>query len=410
MRILIITQYFWPENFRINDLCSALQERGHQLTILTGKPNYPEGIVFPEFELDPAFYNTYHGAEIIRVPMSPRGTGSKIRLLLNYLSFAISASFIGALRLRKKEFDIIFVYEPSPITVGIPAVVMKKIKKVPIVFWVLDLWPETLRAVGVVKSEILLKLVGKLVSYIYNKCDLILGQSKSFHKGISVYCQDPRKIRYYPSWAEAIFNKNNSDGENKLDQDVSSFKVLFTGNIGEAQDFPALLAAVEIIKQHNQKIRFYIVGDGRMFDWVSQQIDVMKLHDYIVLLGRHPLALIPNFYASADALLVTLKSSDVFAMTIPGKIQSYMAAGKPILAMLNGEGARVVDEAGAGYICDSGDAVGLARNVIAMSKLSDCELNKLGLGAEYYAEKEFNRVKLITQLEEWFAELAIKKA
>jgi hypothetical protein len=156
---LVVTQYFWPENFRINDLVAELANRGHQVTVLTGLPNYPDGKVFPEFQVDSAEFQEYEGARIVRVPMMPRGQGG-LRLILNYLSFAISASFLGLWKLRGEKFDVIFAYEPSPITVGLPAVLFRAVKRVPLVFWVLDLWPETLRAIGVIRSKTVLKMVG----------------------------------------------------------------------------------------------------------------------------------------------------------------------------------------------------------------------------------------------------------
>ena len=163
MRILIITQYFWPENFRINDLVQALSGRGHQITILTGEPNYPSGKFFPEYIFDKSKFNNFQGSQVLRVPVFAR-KNNRFSLFLSYLSYIISASTIGVWKLRSKPFDVIFVYEPSPITVGLPAALFKKIKKAPIAFWVLDLWPHTLQAVGILKSQFLLKLIGKIVN------------------------------------------------------------------------------------------------------------------------------------------------------------------------------------------------------------------------------------------------------
>ena len=157
MRILVISQYFWPENFRINDLVLALGDRGHHITVLTGEPNYPSGEIFHDYLCNKDSFRNFLGVTVIRVPVIARGK-NKIKLALNYISFILSASFIGPWKLRGKEFDVIFVYEPSPITVGIPSAVMRSIKKAPVVFWVLDLWPQTLGAVGIIKSPFLLKL------------------------------------------------------------------------------------------------------------------------------------------------------------------------------------------------------------------------------------------------------------
>jgi glycosyltransferase involved in cell wall biosynthesis len=408
MRILIVSQYFWPENFRINDLVDELVNRGHDVTILTGKPNYPSGELFAEFQESPEKFSEYRGCRVVRVPITMRGQGSGRKLVTNYLSYVLSASFIGYWRLRKEEFDVSFVYEPSPITVCLPAIFFKKMKGVPVVFWVLDLWPETLEAVGVVKSPKILGWVGKLVKFIYNRCDLVLGQSQAFHAGIAKYCDDETKIKYFPSWSEAVFSSNNISSVKELERHEGAFKILFAGNIGEAQDFPSILNAIEIIKAKKINVKFFIVGDGRAFEWVQSEIVNRGLEKYLYLLGRYPLESMPDFYASADALLVSLKANPVFAMTIPGKVQSYMAAGKPVLTMLSGEGSRVVEEANCGYVAKSGDVEVLAKNIMHMTTLSQNDLAVLGENAKRYADKEFDRDKLITQLEDWFLELSNK--
>lgn len=404
MRILVVTQYFWPENFRINDLVEEFVQRGHQVTILTGKPNYPSGTLFPEYHQEPKAFAEYHGCRVVRVPIVLRGQGSGLKLVTNYLSYVLSASVIGYWRLRKDRFDVVFVYEPSPVTVCLPALFFKKMKGVPVVFWVLDLWPETLEAIGVVKSPKVLSVVGKLVSFIYNRCDLVLGQSKAFYDGIARYCSDKQKIRYFPSWSESVFTDQSVQAIEVM-QTYDGFKVLFAGNVGEAQDFPAIIETAKRLKEWQVKAKFFVVGDGRHSAWVAQEIQRQGLADYVLLLGRYPLAAMPNFYASADALLVTLKESRAFAMTIPGKVQSYMAAGKPILTMLTGEGSRVVSEAACGLVADSGDSKSLADNIQIMSLMTSEELAKLGANARDYAAKEFDRDKLISQLEDWFDEV-----
>jgi len=406
MRILVVSQYFWPENFRINDLCSELVQRGHDVTVLTGTPNYPQGTTFSEYKKNPQSFSEFSGVEILRVPIVVRGSGGAIQLIINYFSYAISASIWGLFKLRKKEFDVVFIFQLSPITLAIPGLIYKHLYKTPVVLWVLDLWPETLQALGVVKSKSALKWIGYLVSYVYNHCDLILGQSKAFLQGIKKYCNDKNKIKYFPSWAESNFSIKSYKCIEELTQFKEVFKVLFAGNVGESQDFSSILNAVDLLKNSHVKIKFFIVGDGRVFNWVRDQIEERDLDEWIVLMGRYPLESMPDFYASADALLVSLKPSEVFSMTIPGKIQSYMAAEKPILAMLDGEGARVITEARAGLVCSSGDYKGLASNVIAMSLLSSNELSNMSNNAQNYAKKEFDRDILITQLERWFEEVS----
>ena len=405
MRILVVTQYFWPENFRINDLVEELVKRGYEVTILTGKPNYPSGKLFPEYKAAPSAFIEYKGCRVVRVPITMRGQGSGRKLVANYISFVLLATTLGFWKLRKDHFDITFVYEPSPVTVCLPAVFYKKLNKTPVVFWVLDLWPETLEAIGVVKSPRVLAWIGKLVRFIYNRCDLILGQSKAFYQGISKYCDDKNKIKYFPSWSEAVFLKESNSTVNDLVAS-GSFKVLFAGNVGEAQDFPSIIAAAEIIKNRMCRIQIIIVGDGRAFDSVKQQVQEKGLSDVVVLLGRFPLEDMPAFYYAADVLLVTLKESKAFSMTIPGKVQTYMAAGKPILTMLTGEGSRVVNEAGCGLVADSGCYKALAENIIKLSQTSKEELTEMGQNAKDYAKKEFDRDTLISQLESWFKEVS----
>jgi colanic acid biosynthesis glycosyl transferase WcaI len=410
MRILVVTQYFWPENFRINDLCAELVNRGHQVSVLTGTPNYPEGILFPEFASNPSSYYDYKGCSIIRVPVMVRGDGSSIKLLLNYISYIISASFIGVFKIRKQPFDVIFVYGTSPVTVCLPALLIKSFRKIPVIFWVLDLWPETLEAIGVVKSPVLIRWVGYVVRFIYNRCDLVLGQSKAFYDCISSYCDKPSKIKYFPSWSEPVFTKERKpDLLSDIEANDGFFKILFAGNIGEAQDFPSIIKAAQILKEKQINAKFLIIGDGRAFEHVESEVENLQLKQHVELLGRFPLESMPSFYSSADALLVTLKDSKVFAMTIPGKVQSYMAAGKPILGMLSGEGSRVIDEASCGLIAVAGDYEMLASNVIKLISLTKLERIQLAENGRNYSSREFNREKLIQQLESWFVEVSSER-
>jgi colanic acid biosynthesis glycosyl transferase WcaI len=268
------------------------------------------------------------------------------------------------------------------------------------------LWPETLEAIGAVKSKAILALVGRLVAFIYNRCDLVLGQSKAFYDGIARYCTDKTKIKYFPSWSESVFADAVTFPVREIEKHQGVFKILFAGNIGDAQDFPAILNAATILKTKKLNAKFFIVGDGRAFEWVKSEIIKQKLQDYVYLMGRHPLEAMPSFYASVDALLVTLQESPVFAMTIPGKVQSYMAAGKPILTMLTGEGSRVVAEANCGLIADSGDFEKIVQNILQMIQMPSEQLNDLGQNARNYSAKEFDRDKLITQLEQWFIEVS----
>ncbi len=405
MRLLICSQYFWPENFRVNDLTSALVERGHQVTVLTGYPNYPDGNIFPEFAGNPDAFNAYRGAEIIRVPLLPRGRGA-LRLMLNYASFVVTASLRGAWRLRGRRYDAVFVYQPSPITACLPAIAVGRMTGAPVILWTLDLWPDTLRAIGVVTSPFLLRQVGRLVSLIYRRCALVLGQSRGFEANVITYGGVASRFRYFPQWSESLFGDGlaNAPIAPETEAYLGTFNVLFAGNIGDAQDFPAILEAAERLKG-NPGIRWLVVGDGRAADWVRGEVIRRGLTDRVLLLGRHPIERMPEFFRAAGALLVTLKRDPVFALTIPGKLQTYLAAGLPLLGMLDGEGARVIEDAMAGLTCRSGDGEALAGLVETMAAMSSERRAEMGCCARAFSEREFDRDRLLGQLESWIGEL-----
>lgn len=404
MRILVVSQYFWPENFRINDLVTEWCRRGHEVTVLTGYPNYPSGEIFPEFHDNPDKYDSFGDAKVVRVPLLPRGTGA-VRLMLNYVSFAFCASSVGVWYLRGRAFDVIFVFEPSPITVGLPATLLRRLKRAPLVFWVLDLWPETLEAVGAVKSSLILKMVGRLVSYIYNRCDLVLAQSRSFVPAIRKYCRPQVWVDYFPSWSDSTFDFAFVEPAAEISAEDQFFNVMFAGNIGEAQDFPAILDAAEILKGE-KRIRWLIVGDGRAAEWVRSEIACRGLGDCFLMLGRYPVERMPSFYIHANALLVSLKDTPIFAMTIPGKLQSYLASGIPVLAMLNGEGAEIVRASRSGLACPAGDGKALAAAVMKLASFSGDELSEMGARGLALSRSDFDRETLIAKLLEWFEILA----
>lgn len=409
MRILVVSQYFWPENFRVNDLVKEWVQRGHELTVLTGIPNYPAGKVFDAYREQPRAFIEYEGAEIVRVPMLPRGIGG-LRLMLNYLSFVLGACIFGPWLLRNKPADVIFVFEPSPVTVGLPAVLLGKMKDAPVVFWALDLWPDTLAAIGVIRSPRVLGWVGHMVRFIYNRCTLVLGQSRGFLGSIAKYCNDKAKIRYFPSWAEEVFTDISVQPAPEVPEWADGFTVVFAGNIGEAQDMPAVLDAAQRLKD-NASIRWIIVGDGRKSDWLRSEVARRGLDEQVLLPGRFQVERMPSFYAHADALLVSLKRDPVFSMTIPGKVQSYLMAGIPLLGMLDGEGAAVIREANAGLTCGAGDGSGLAQAVLTLTAMPPEKRKQMGLNGRKYAQQEFGRAQLMDRLEALMAEaVAISKA
>jgi glycosyltransferase involved in cell wall biosynthesis len=335
----------------------------------------------------------------------PRGLNATT-LALNYLSFALSAITIGAWKLRGQSFDLVFVFQLSPVTVGIAGANFRWLKRAPMVMWVLDLWPESLVSVGAVKSKWILKLVRFLVSAIYKKCDLILAQSRSFVPRIYETASAPdHKVEYFPSWAEVVFDDGKNDQlAAELSNPHACFTIMFAGNLGVAQDLPAILDAAETLKG-NSKVRWIIVGDGRMGQWLSTEILKRGLSTCVQMLGRFPVERMPSMYKCADALLVSLRDEPIFAMTIPGKMQSYLAAGIPVLAMLNGEGADVLKACRAGIATPAGDGKALARAVLEMIAMPKEDRDAMGANGVAYYRKEFERSELLSRLEKRFCQL-----
>jgi len=408
MHVLIVTQYFWPEDFRINDLALGLKERGHRVTVLTGKPNYPGGKYFPGYGFFSRVHEDYHGVTVKRVPLISRGTSKGLRLVLNYFSFAFLASLLAPWLCREK-YDAILVYQLSPVTVALPALLLRRLKHTPVMLWVQDLWPESLSATGAIHSPRILERVDRLVRYIYERCDRILIQSRSFADSIQSKGVPADKLFYFPNSAESIYRPitlpPDAPEHAKL---PDGFRVMFAGNIGAAQDFETILAAAEKLKAYPD-IHWVILGDGRMRSWVDDQVKDRGLSGQVHLLGRFPLETMPRFFALADILLVTLRKEPIFAYTIPGKVQSYLACARPVVAALDGEGERVIKEAEAGIAVPSGDVDALASAVLRMYRLTPEARQAMGWHGRAYFERHFDRERLLDQLIQWTAMLAPKR-
>lgn len=399
MRLLVFTQYFWPETFGINHLVRALVRAGVQVTTLTGKPNYPDGKVFAGYTALGIQREDYVGAEVVRVPLISRGNRSHFRLALNYLSFIASGYFLAPFALRGKHFDAVFVYAPSPLLQALPAIFLAWLKRAPLVVWVQDLWPESLSATGFVRSPYALSAVEAAVRYIYRHTDLILVQSEAFRAPLSKMVKDVGKIHYYPNSVEAVVNLTDAAESvpDKLVSEIQScFSVVFTGNVGTAQSVEMIVEAADKLKSHSD-IRFFIVGSGSREDWLAAEVRYRNLEN-VVLTGRLPAAAMPTIFSAASALLVTLRDEPIFAYTIPSKVQAYLAAGRPIIACMNGEGARVVADAGAGLVCAAGDSMALAEVVLAMEALTAQERARLGENGRRYFSEHYEPQKLTKQL------------
>jgi len=404
LNILIVTQYFWPESFRINDVALGLKDKGHVVTVLTGQPNYPEGRFFPGYGLTTKTEDQHEGIRIVRVPLIPRGNGGSLRLIANFCSFALSACLFGPRRCRD-SYDVILVFEPSPVTVGIPAILIKKLRGTPILFWVQDLWPESLSATGATESKWILRRVESLVRRIYRHCDKILVQSEAFRGPIERLGVKREDIAYFPNSAEAFYRPVSLEGDASEHTELpKGFRVIFGGNIGKAQGFETIVDAAELLKGRTD-IHWIIVGDGRMFSWVRHEVQKRELRRTVHLLGRFPAEEMPRYFALADALLVTLRNQPIFSLTIPAKVQSYLACGKPIIAALDGEGARVVQEAGAGLTARPEDARALAEAVLTMYRMPQEDRMAMGLKGRSYFEAHFERDLLLERLDRWMKEL-----
>ncbi|OZO02466.1 glycosyltransferase WbuB [Pseudomonas sp. IB20] len=366
MNIAIVTQYFYPESFIINDIVEELACLGHTVEVFTGQPNYPEGDTYEGYDPAACSEQIYKGSvKVNRVPLRPRKSGGAKNLLLNYLSFVKNGVRYFPKQNAGKQFDAIIVFAVSPITAAIPAIVLKRSSKAHLMVWVQDLWPETLKATGFIKNPLLLKAIGVLVRLIYAQADTVLVQSEAFISSASKYVSKDKLVYYPNSYRAPAPQAKPADGlPFEISQLLlSNFCVVFAGNLGFAQSLETIVDAAKALLHLDCKI--VVVGSGSRLDWVQEQKHHHQLHN-LELVGRLPSSVMPELFAKSEALLVTLKCEEIFALTIPSKIQAYMAAGKPILAALDGEGARIVAQAGAGLCSPAEDAAALAKNIEAL--------------------------------------------
>lgn len=404
MKILIVSQYFQPESFRINDLAQELKTRGHAVTVLTGLPNYPTGRWFEGYGLTSCGRESWEGIEIIRVPMMRRMSARDWQLALNYMSYAVMASLLGPLWCHGR-FDIVLAYEPSPFTVGIPAAIMRRLKKAPMMLWVQDLWPESLIATGAVHSHTVLRLVGRMVRAIYQRCDQVLLQSEAFVEPAVAAGAERERIRFFPNWAEEFYHPvelpRNAPECIAMPE---GFRVVFAGNLGAAQSLETIVEAAELLRNIGS-IQWVMIGDGRRKKWMLEEVKGRGLEKVVHFLGRKPSESMPQYFALADVLLATLRPEPVFSLTIPSKIQTYLACGRPVVAALDGEGARIINESGGGIAVDAGDAHGLATAVKRLHGMPSEERDFMGKQGRIYYEEHFDREILVDRLESWMQEL-----
>lgn len=395
MKILFVSQYFYPETFKGNDLVFDFVKRGHDVTVLTAKPNYPNGIFYEEYSFFGKSEEIIQGAKVIRTPVYPRKNGKGIHLIINYLSFIFFSYFACMFRVKGK-FDIIFVQQLSPATMALPGLWLKKKYKKPLYLWVLDLWPESILAASNFKNDKIIQFIDRLVKHIYNNSDVILISSNYFKESIIEKLKDKKKeVIYFPNWAEDIFTQTSLK-EVTIPDLPNGFNIMFAGNVGESQDFETILKAAELTV--SEAINWIIVGDGRKMDWIKNEIKIKSISN-VHLLGRHDVDTMPHFFSKADVMLVSLKDEAVFALTVPAKIQAYMASGKVILGVLNGEGNELINESKCGYAVSAGNFVALAEKAIDLKKLTIESKQEMEYNSKAYYENNFSKVMLFDKLE-----------
>jgi len=391
----------------VNYVANLLSENNMQVDVLTGKPNYPKGKFFKGYGFFSKIVESNNKLNIYRLPIIPRGRRFRaLGLILNYLSAVISFTFLGPIILRNQKYDIIFVYGNSPLTTAISALFFRYLKKIPVILWLQDLWPESIKASGYKLFPLLIIFIKKIINFIYQNVDLILCQSRSFISHLTKNHEiEKEKICLLRNTIDDIFRKNKEINLNLLPDELlkneSSFNILFTGNIGEAQSIETILGASEEVERAKKNINFVMVGGGSKLEIFKKEVLNRGLKK-ILFLDEHPWENMPSFINFCDVLLISLNDSEIFEKTIPNKLQSYLASGKPILGSLNGESAEIINESNSGISVESGDSIKLARKAILMSEMNKEELKKLGKNGEIYFDENFSKEIFLKQINIYF--------
>lgn len=396
--ILVISQYFYPEQFRINDMACEWVKRGYKVTVLTGIPNYPMGKYFEGYDLTHKRHEVWNGVEIIRIPLIARGSNS-IGMMANYGSFVVSGFFWNLV--NKIKADEVFMFEVSPMTQALIGVQYKKQHHVPLYLYVQDLWPENVEIVTGIHNPAVIKPIASMVEHIYENCDHIFATSPSFVKEIQKRCPgEEYKVSYWPQYAEDFYKpvKREAAIENcpEIPAD-DSFKIVFTGNIGKAQGLDILPKAATELKDEN--IQFIIVGDGREQENFKQAIHDAGVENMFTMTGRQPMEHIPDMLGCCDAAFLSFMDNELFTKTIPAKLQSYMACGIPIIASALGESERIISEANCGLCSPIGNAENLAENIKVL--MNDPDIAVKGGNARKYFEEHFEKKLLMDQIDEY---------
>lgn len=396
MRILLVTQYFYPEVFKSNDLAFELVKRGHQVDALVGIPNYPEGKYFKGYGIFKKRHEVVNGVNVYRVFQTPRGRGGW-RLPVNYFSFVISGCLWVLFKFAwKKKYDCIIGHEPSPIFQAYPALLLRKLRKTPFYYWIMDLWPDAMKSGGGVKNEKVLKFVDKLVTGIYKRTDKILITSQRFREPIAAKGNFADKIFYFPNWSDDILEMDDSYEIPKL---PDGFKIMIAGNLGKSQNLEAVTEVMLGLKDVPE-VKWVFVGGGSRREWLETFIKENGLGDSAVCLGQYPFKAMPAFYKQADAMLVTLRAGyPHLEAVVPARLQSYMSAGRPVLAMIGCGGADIIEESQCGYAVPAGDSKALIE-VIKNKVLTNREsFKKMGENGRDFYMKHYRLNDCIDNLE-----------
>jgi len=396
VKILIVSQYFHPEVFRINQLALALQDQGHSIVVLTAQPNYPSGRFFPGHGFFFPVRERFNGIEILRVPIFPRGSGRAWRLVLNYLSFVLFATFLGLPRLWRYRFDVCVSWCTSPITSAIPAAIYRMLTGTPVAIWVQDLWPETFFAVTKSRSRFLKLVLSHVVSWIYRHVDQIWIQSPAYEESVRAHGGLVEQIEFVPNWAEDFYDCESWTGLES--EEIPAKSLVFAGNLGRAQGLETLLAAAVLTRETVPEANWIFVGDGSLRDWLAARIEERGLRSSVRILPRRPAREMPRIMKPAAALLVTLANDPVYAQTIPSKVQSCLASGRPVIGALFGEPAKVVERAAAGLVCAPDDAAALAMLIKDFFALPEKERERFGQNGHAYYRAYFTQRNVIEKI------------
>lgn len=396
--ILVISQYFYPEQFRINDMCKEWVKRGYQVTVVTGIPNYPDGKFFEGFSLSKKRKENYEGINIIRLPIVPRGNNS-IMLVLNYLSFVLSGYFWQLF--TKIKPDLVFIFEVSPMTQALPGVWFSKKRNIPCYIYVQDLWPENVETITGIKNRNIINLIGKMVDYIYLNCKQIFTTSESFVQSIVDRGVPINKVEYWPQYAEDFYIPTTDSDSEKINS--KHFNITFTGNVGQGQGLDILVKSAVILKNESiNNIKFNIVGDGRYKQQLVANIVRSEVTEYFNFVDKQKPEKIPEILGASDVAFLSLNKHPIFSKTIPAKLQSYMACGKPVLAAAEGETEKIISNANCGICTSPSNEKELVQSIITFANSTKREIAKYGENARSYYDTNFNKDNLLNRMDNYF--------